>query len=49
MLSPSEQRLATRYGSAVFDDKGSMFFKPSAGQMRRTDRVNTFQDALYNA
>ncbi len=46
---PSEQELATRYGSAVFDDKGSMFFKPSAGQMRRTDRVNTFQDALYNA
>ena len=47
MLSPDEQALATRYGSADFDDKGSMFFTPSKGQKRRGDRVRAFEDALY--
>ena len=49
MLSPDEQRLATQYGGAVFDDKGSMFFTPTTAQKRRGDRVNAFEDALYSA
>ena len=49
MLSPGEQSLATRYGGAVFDDKGSMFFTPTTAQRRRGDRVNAFEDALYSA
>ena len=49
MLSPDEQALATKYGGAVFDDKGSMFFTPSKGQKRRSDRVRAFEDALYSA
>jgi len=49
MLSPDEQRLATQYGGAVFDDKGSMFFTPTTSQKRRGDRVNAFEDALYSA
>jgi len=49
MLSPGEQSLATRYGGAVFDDKGSMFFTPTTAQKRRGDRVNAFEDALYSA
>ena len=48
-LSPKEQTLATRYGGAVFDDKGSMFFTPTTAQKRRGDRVNAFEDALYSA
>lgn len=49
MLSPGEQALTTKYGGAVFDDKGSMFFTPTTAQKRRGDRVNAFEDALYSA
>ena len=49
LLSPDEQRLATQYGGAVFDDKGTMFFNPTTSQKRRGDRVNAFEDALYSA